>query len=82
MRDDTEDLEKIEQAIGMKCLFRGFSIKAWSGTYFIDNKHTAYYRIVNQHCMDYYCKCWKDENEKLHDEDTQRKRIIDWQKNE
>ena len=32
--------------------------------------------------MNYYYKYWKDRNEKLHDEDFQRKRIIEWQKNE
>ena len=66
----------------MKCLFRGFSIKAWSRTDFSDNKCTAYNRIVNRNCMHYYCKFWKDRNEKLHDEDVQRKRMIEWQKNE
>ena len=66
----------------MKFLFRGFSIKAWSGKDFSDNKHTAYDRIINQHCMNYNCKCQKDRNEKLYDEDLQRKRITEWQKNE
>ena len=28
--------------------------------------------------MNYYFKCWKDRNEKLHDEAFQRKIIIDW----
>ena len=32
--------------------------------------------------MNYYFKCWKDKNEKLHDKDIQRKRTIEWQKNE
>ena len=39
-----------------------FSIKAWNRADFSDNKHTAHNRIVNQHCMNYYCECWKDRN--------------------
>ena len=67
LREDIEDLEKKQKAIGMKCLFRGFLIKAWSRTDFSDNKCASYDRIFNQHFMNYYFKCWKDRNEKLHD---------------
>ena len=77
MREDTEDLENNQQVIGMKHLFRGFSIKAWNGVDFSNNKCTAHNRIVHQHCMSYYCEFWKDRNEKLYDKDTQRKRIIE-----
>ena len=82
MREDTDDFETNQQVIGMKHLFRGFSVKAWTGNEFDEERHTNFNRIVNQHCMAYYCKCWKDRNEKLHDEATQRKRFIEWQKNE
>ena len=60
-------------------MFRCFSIKVWKGTEFNGNKHTAYNRIVNQHCINYYCKCWKDRKGKLHDESVQRKIIVDCQ---
>ena len=66
----------------MKHLFRGFSAKAWIGTQGNNDKYTYLNRIINQHCMAYYCKCWKDRNEKLHDEETQRSRVIEWQKKE
>ena len=78
-REGTEDLETNQQAIGIKQLFRGFSIIAWKGTDFNGNKYITYNRIVNQHCMNYYWKCWKDMNEKLHDEEVKRKRFIEWQ---
>ena len=65
--------------IGMKHVFRGFSIKAWKGTDFSGNKHITYNRIVNQHCMNYYCKFWKDKNETMHDEVVQRKRVVQLQ---
>ena len=73
MRDDEDGCEKNQQMIGMKQLFRCFSAKAWKGSQ--DNKKncTNLNRIVNQHCMACYCKCWKDRKEKLHDEETQKK---------
>ena len=40
MREDLEYFETNQQVIGMKHLFRGFSIKAWKGTEFGGNKHT------------------------------------------
>ena len=61
-----------------QALFRRFSIKAWKGSAFKDNKHAVYNRTVNQHCVSYYCKRWKDRNEKLHDEEVQRKRVIEF----
>ena len=82
MRDDVDDYETNQQIIGMKHLFRGFSVKAWKGAQDDKKNYTNLTRIVNQHCMAYYCKCWKDRNEKLHDEDTQRKRVIEWQQKE
>ena len=39
-------------------------------------------RIAHHHCMNYYWKCCKDRKEKLHDEEVQQKRIIEWQQNE
>ena len=54
MREDFEDFETNQQVIGMKYLFRGFSIKVWRGTEFGCNKHKAYDVIVNQHCMNYH----------------------------
>ena len=50
--EDTEDLETKQQAIGMKCLFREFSMKSWVGSDFSDNKFTGCNGIVDQHCMD------------------------------
>ena len=47
LRGDTEDLETNQQAIGMKCLFRGFSTKAWNRADFSDKKCAACDRIVN-----------------------------------
>ena len=73
MREDLEDLKTNQQVIGIKYLFRGFSIKEWKGTGSDGNKHTTYNRLVNQHCMEYYCKCWKDMHEKIHNETVQRK---------
>ena len=78
MRDEVDDYETNQQIIGMKHLFRGFSGKAWKGAQVNNNKYSNLNRIVNQHCMAYYCKCWKDRNEKLHDEETQRSRVIEW----
>ena len=66
----------------MTYLFKCFSIKAWKGTNVDVNKHKACDRIVNQHYMNYYFKCWKDRNERLHDEEVQGKRMIEWQQKE
>ena len=54
MRGDSEDFETKQQVIGMKHLFRVFSIKAWKETDFSCDKHTVYNRIVNKHYMNYY----------------------------
>ena len=51
-----------KQVIGMKHLFRGFSIKAWKVSDFSGNKYAVYNAIVNQNCINYYFKCWKDGN--------------------
>ena len=80
LREEVEDLETNQQEIGVRHVFRSFSINSRNGTDFSENKHTAYNIIVNKHCMDYYCKFWKDVNETLYDKDVQRKRIIEWQK--
>ena len=82
LREETEDLQTNKQVIRMKCLFRGFTIKDWNGVDFSENEHEVCNRIVNQHWIIHYCKCWKDRNEKLHCKDIQGKRIIEWQKNE
>ena len=82
MREDLEDFETNQQVIGMKLLFRVFSIKVLKGSEFGGNNHVACSRIVNQNCMNYCCKCWKDRNEKMHEEVFQRKRIIHWQQKE
>ena len=59
--------------IGMNHLFRGFSIKEWKGAQEDNKNYTNLNRIVNRHYMTHYCKCWKDRNEKLHDEAMQKK---------
>ena len=41
LRKDTEDLETNQQGIGMRHVFRGFSIKAWKGLDFSKNKYTV-----------------------------------------
>ena len=81
MRKYLNVFETNQQVIVMKYLFRGFSMEAWKGIEFSRNKHTCYNKIVNQNCMNYYYKYWKDRNEKLHDEIVQRKIIIEWQQN-
>ena len=75
LREDLEDFENNQQVIGMKHLFREFSIKVWNGTDFSGDKHTAYNRIENEHCIKCYFKRWKDRNDKLHDEEVKLKRI-------
>ena len=67
MREDLEDYETNQQVIGMNHVFRGFSIKAWKGTKFRVNEHIGWNTIVNQHCLNHYCKCWKYRNDELHD---------------
>ena len=56
------------------------SIKTWKGSEFGGNKCTAYDRIANHYCMNYCYKCWKNKNEKLHEEVVKRKITINWQK--
>ena len=66
----SEDDFKINQfGIGMKYLFRGFSIKVWTGTNFSiaeNNKYVESNRIINKYCMEFYRLCWEDRNQKLH----------------
>ena len=57
MREDEDDYETNQEIIGIKYFFRGFSIKARKGTHEDKKKYTNLNRIVNQHCMAYYCKC-------------------------
>jgi len=66
----------------MEHLFQEFSIKASKGTDFSGYKYIAYNIIENEHCMKCYWKFWKDRNDKLYDEEVQRKRIIEWQQKE
>ena len=40
MRECLEDFETNQQVIGMKHLFRGFSMKVWKGACFGGNKHS------------------------------------------
>ena len=54
MRDEVDDYETSQEIIGMKHLFRGFSVKAWKGAQVNNDKHTHLNRIVNQHCMACY----------------------------
>ena len=63
-------------------MFRGFSVKAWKRAQEDKNNYTDLNRIVNKHCMSCCYKFWKDRNEKLYDEATQRKIVIEWQQKE
>ena len=49
-----------------------FKIKYWNGVDISDNKCIENAKIVNQHCMNHYCKSWKDRNIKIHNKDTQK----------
>ena len=53
----------------------GIFNKTWKGSDVSDSKCAVYNRIVNKNCMNYYSKCRKDRNEKLHDEEFQIKRV-------
>ena len=77
LKEDTKDLKINHQAIGMSHLLRVFSSKALKGSDFSDNKFAFCDAIVNHHCMNHCCKCWKDTNEKLHNEEVQVKRVIE-----
>ena len=50
----------------MKYLFRGFSIRVWTGTNFSITKYIGYNRIINKQYIEYYRQYWIDRNEKLH----------------
>ena len=63
-------------------MFIGLSLKAWKGTQIDEKRYDHLNRIVNQHCIAYYCNFWKDRNENLRNEATQRKRVIEWQQQE
>ena len=56
MREDEDDYETNQQIIGMKHLFRGFSIKMWKVTPEDRKNYTNLNRIVNHHCMAYHYK--------------------------
>ena len=65
----------------MKELFRGHVVKAWKVVDFSTTKHREVNKIVVTKCVECYVKCWKHRNEGMHDEDKQRKRVIEWYEN-
>ena len=54
LKEYLEDFETNYQAIGMKCLLRGFSIKVWKGADFNGDKLAAFNGVANQYYMKYY----------------------------
>ena len=54
MREDADDFETNQQIIGMKCLFRCFSVKARKSTQIGEKRYAPLNIIINQHCMACY----------------------------
>ena len=71
-KKDEEDLELIQQHIGMREIFRGFIVKDWRSPNFNCNKHTTLNRIVVKRSMLFHIKCWKHRNERHYDKGKQR----------
>ena len=80
--EDVDDYEANQQTTCVKHLFRGSSVKAWKGAQDDKKKCTNLSRIINQHYVACFYKCWKDRNENLHDEATKRKRVIECKQKE
>jgi len=69
LRNQGEDIETNQDSIGMKYIFRGILIKAWTGENFAMIKYTMLNRIIAKYCMNFYMECWTNRNLKLHDKD-------------
>ena len=65
----------------MKYLFHGFIIKVQTGLNFSQNKYIDCNHMIVKYCLLYYRYCWEDRNEKLHNREVQRERIISQYRN-
>ena len=80
-KGDEEEYITNQHLIGMKFLFRGFSIKVWKGTNFAEGKYKYVNKILVKHCVQFYKECWDHRNEIKHDPQAQRERAIKWYRN-
>ena len=76
------DNETNQESLSIKYFFCRFIIKVWTRLIFSQNKYVDYNQIIIKYCILYYRYCWKDRNEKLHDREIQRERVINWYKKE
>ena len=78
---DEDEYETSQQYIGMKDLFKGFVVKDWKGSNFNCSKYEVLNKILVNHAVQYYRKCWLDRNEWYHDTDKQKERVTKWKRN-
>jgi len=76
--EQEEEYEMNQQYVGMRELFRGFVVIDWEGTNFGSRKYRKVNKIIVQRCVEYYYECWKHRNEEHHNEEKQRKKLLDW----
>ena len=82
LRQSKEDYKTNQSSFGIKHLFRGFVIKVQFGANFSQSKYINCNHMIIKHCMLYYRYCQENRNEKLHNREVQRERIISQYHNE
>ena len=66
--DDSEEHETNPGLIGIQDVFRGHTVKVWSGTNFSDRKHHKLNKTAVRLCVKHCYKCWIDRNKAHHNE--------------
>ena len=79
-REEIEEYETNQEMIGIVSLFRGYAVKVWKGIDFSSRKYHCLNKILIEHCVLYYKKCWDHRNKVLHDEGKQKQCALEWYK--
>ena len=74
--DDSEDHETNQVLIGIRDLFRGYTVKAWSRTSFSDRKCHNLNKNFGRLCVKHCYKCQIDRNKACHNETVQKERTM------
>ena len=76
--DDSDEYETNQGIIGIQYIFRGYIVKAWTGSNFSQDKYHKLNKIAVRLCIEHYYNCWIDRNKSFHDEEYQKERIMQW----
>ena len=63
---DPEEYKTTQYFVEMNAIFRGFIVKNWKGANFQCEKYRTVNKIVVNHSVQFYRKCWMHRNESYH----------------